>query len=140
MLGSSFAVAVATSGCSGSCGPRFGYVPSNLQLPANTYSEDCTLTFAGSSNQAVYDCPAPGAYTVQCIPESGAPAISGISRFSPSSSGTPNGDINIAIWDDDASRMQGWLGGPAFSFTVTCGGSVATQGDGQFGQRQFCEG
>jgi hypothetical protein len=135
------AFAACTNESSGGASCSLGYDGGLQALPASAESADCTVAIVGATNQAAYYCPATSKpYDEPCVPVSDAPDLPVAVREGPTGPGVPSYcwvDFADSDGHDTASNLQSWLGGSGFSYTITCGGNVVVQMDGQ-SMGQFC--
>jgi hypothetical protein len=103
----------------GVCG--LAYEEASVPLPVNMTSLDCTVTYQGSTRQAVFDCPPPNeSGRFACTAPTGLNISDAPVRAKPESS-SAGGFLDVSFADgaaQDATTMQDWLGGPDFSLTV----------------------
>ena len=131
-------VAAPMWGCGRNC--PLTYFGASVQLPDAGATEDCIVTFTGSTNTGTYDCPAssPGcscppseswnACGWNCTAEGSAPQFEVAYRYG--SDCLPPGGV-IDVGSRQPAQFQSWLGGPGFSWTLTCGGVLIEQAQGQ---------
>jgi hypothetical protein len=129
------ALAACTNDSSGGATCFLGYISGLQALPAGAEPVDCTVTLVGATAQAAYDCMATSKpYEEPCVPIGDAPDLVVALREGPTGSGAPS-YCWVDFEDSDglgtASKFQSWLGGPNFSYTIACGGTVVVQKEGQ---------